>query len=76
MMKHVTETAASDGIPVQVAVTGGTTDGAALQTFGTAMIPLSVPIRYVHSPTELMSMRDFDALIRLLVLVAERIGTW
>ena len=76
LMKRISETAAGQGIPLQVAVTGGTTDGAALQTFGTAMIPLSVPIRYVHSPTEVMSLADFDNLVELLVLVAQNITDW
>jgi putative aminopeptidase FrvX len=76
LMKRVEESAAAENIPLQIAVTGGTTDGAALQTFGTAMIPLSVPIRYVHSPTEIMSLKDFDHLVRLLALVARDITTW
>jgi putative aminopeptidase FrvX len=76
LMRHITEAADAEDIPLQVAVTGGTTDGAALQTFGTAMIPLGVPIRYVHSPTEIMSLRDFDNLVRLVSLVARRIASW
>ena len=76
LMRHITEAAAAEDIPLQLAVTGGTTDGAALQTFGTAMIPLGVPIRYVHSPTEVMSLKDFDNLVRLVSLVARRIASW
>jgi putative aminopeptidase FrvX len=76
LMRRITEMAAQEGIPIQVAVTGGTTDGAALQTFGTTMIPLGVPIRYVHSPTEVMSLTDFDHLTRLLLLVALHIASW
>ena len=76
LMKRISQGAAEEGIPLQVAVTGGTTDGAALQTFGTAMIPLAVPIRYVHSPTEVMSLADFDNLVRLLLLVAENMAAW
>jgi putative aminopeptidase FrvX len=40
------------------------------------MIPLSVPIRYVHSPMEIMSLEDFDNLVRLLVLVGRDIAAW
>lgn len=76
MMKQVTEAAAAEGIPLQVAVTGGTTDGAALQTFGAAMMALAVPVRYVHSPTEVMSLRDYANLVRLVAAIAGRIGTW
>jgi putative aminopeptidase FrvX len=74
MMKHISKAAATQGIPLQVAVTGGTTDGAALQTFGAAMMALAVPVRYVHSPTEVMSLRDYDHLVRLIVLIANEIG--
>jgi putative aminopeptidase FrvX len=76
MMKHISRTAQSHGIPLQVAVTGGTTDGAALQTFGAAMMALAVPVRYVHSPTEVMSLRDYDNLVRLVALVVSEIGGW
>jgi putative aminopeptidase FrvX len=76
LMKEISRAAAAERIPLQVAVTGGTTDGAALQTFGAAMIPLSVPIRYVHSPTEVMSLADFDNLVRLLVIVGRNIAAW
>jgi putative aminopeptidase FrvX len=76
LMKRISDAAAARKIPLQVAVTGGTTDGAALQTFGTAMIPLGVPIRYVHSPTEVMSLKDFDNLVKLVTLVAREITKW
>ncbi|HVP58466.1 MAG TPA: M42 family metallopeptidase [bacterium] len=76
MMKHITQTARVNDIPLQVAVTGGTTDGAALQTFGAAMMALAVPVRYVHSPTEVMSLRDYDHLVKLIALVATEIANW
>jgi putative aminopeptidase FrvX len=76
MMKHVSDAAREEGIPLQVAVTGGATDGAALQTFGAAMMALAVPVRYVHSPTEMMNLADYDNLIRLLASIVRRIGTW
>lgn len=76
LMDHIGDAAEKTGIPIQVAITGGTTDGAAIQTFGTAMIPLGIPIRYVHSPTEVMSLHDFDNLVKLLTLVARNIGSW
>lgn len=76
MMKHVSQAAAEEGIPLQVAVTGGATDGAALQTFGAAMMALAVPVRYVHSPTEVMSLVDYSNLVHLLTAVVGRIGAW
>ena len=76
LMKQISRAAAHEGIPVQVAATGGATDGAALQTFGTLMIALAVPVRYVHSPAEVMSLRDYDNLVKLLAIVAKNIHAW
>jgi putative aminopeptidase FrvX len=76
MMKSVSEVASREGIPVQVTVTSGATDGAAIQTQGTAMIPLSVPVRYVHSPAEVMSLLDYHNLVRLLAAIAGDIAGW
>ena len=76
MMKNVESAAKESKIPTQVAVTSGATDGAAIQTTGAAMIALAVPVRYVHSPVEVMSLRDFDGLVKLVTLIATKIGTW
>jgi putative aminopeptidase FrvX len=76
MMKNVEAAAARARIPTQVAVTSGATDGAAIQTTGAAMIALAVPVRYVHSPVEVMSLRDFDYLVKLVALMAMKIGAW
>jgi putative aminopeptidase FrvX len=76
LMKQVSQTAADEGIPLQVAVTGGATDGGALQTLGAAMMALAVPVRYVHSPTEVMSLVDYQNLIRLVGAIVRRIGGW
>jgi putative aminopeptidase FrvX len=76
LMKQISEAAAGEGIPLQVAVTGGATDGAALQTLGAAMMALAVPVRYVHSPTEVMSLRDYDHLVKLIATIVKHIGKW
>ena len=76
MMKNVEEAARKARIPTQIAVTSGATDGAAIQTTGAAMIALAVPVRYVHSPVEALSLRDFDNLVKLVSLIATDIGTW
>jgi len=76
LMTEITAAAAEERIPVQVAVTRGATDGAAIQTQNVAMIPLSVPVRYVHSPVEVMSLHDYHHLVGLLVLVARKISGW
>ena len=73
---HITAAARDERIPLQSVVTGGATDGAALQTVGAAMMALAIPVRYVHSPTEVMSLNDFDNLVRLVVAIAGKIGGW
>jgi putative aminopeptidase FrvX len=76
LMKNIEAAAGEAGISTQVAVTSGATDGAAIQTHGAAMIALAVPVRYVHSPVEVMSLSDFDGLVKLLTLIAMKISTW
>lgn len=57
-------------IPYQLEVlTGGTTDAAAMQISRGGMPAgcLSIPTRYVHSPSETVDLRDVEATIQLLV---------
>jgi putative aminopeptidase FrvX len=60
-----------EGIPVQLGVTGGATDGIPFLPSGAAMLPLSWPGRYSHSPVEVADLRDVEALVRLIVALAE-----
>jgi endoglucanase len=64
------ETAQTEGIPYQLEVlVGGTTDARAIQTTQ-AGIPagcLSIPTRYVHSPSETVSISDVLNSVKLLV---------
>lgn len=62
----VKKVAAGHGIPVQIGISGGSTDGAAAQTTGAAMVPLGVAIRYTHAPVECISLEDLENLARLL----------
>ena len=57
-------------IPVQLGVTGGATDGIPFLPSGAAMLPLSWPGRYSHSPVEVADLRDVEALVRLIVALA------
>ena len=64
--------AAHAGIPVQLEVlTGGTTDAMSIQT-SRAGVPtgtLSIPSRYVHTPSQLVDLDDVEGAVRLLVEV-------
>lgn len=75
MLSHVgvknwlVRTAEKNGIPYQLEVLeGGTTDARAIQT-SRAGVPagcISIPCRYVHSPSELIDYRDVLASVKLL----------
>jgi putative aminopeptidase FrvX len=67
MMRDTVKKAAGKAkIPLQVGVTGGTTDGAKLQESGAATVPLGIPMRYTHSPAEVVHQDDVENLVRLL----------
>lgn len=59
-------------IPFQREVlTIGTTDAAIIQVSRSGVLTgaLSVPVRYVHSPSELISMDDLEKTVRLLTIL-------
>ena len=59
------------GVPAQVGFTGGATDGMPFLADGPAMLPISWPGRYSHSPVEVADLRDVESLARLIVAVVE-----
>lgn len=62
--------AKTNGIPIQVGTTHGSTDGSSIAPFGAPNVGLSWPGRYSHTPGEVLDLRDVDALIRLITAVA------
>ncbi len=62
--------ARAHAIPVQSGVTGGGNDGAAFLRHGSVDIPISWPLRYSHSPGEVVDMRDVEALARIVAAIA------
>ena len=59
---------------LQRGVTGGETDGVPLQTTGAHMVPLTIPMRYVHSLAETCDLRDVAAARRVLERVVDAAG--
>jgi putative aminopeptidase FrvX len=74
LRKLLEEVAKANKIPLQYGTGGGSTDGAAMQEFGSLMMPIGIPMRYTHSPTECASMKDIDNTVKLVVKAAERIA--
>lgn len=57
-------------IPVQYGVTNGGNDGAAFLLYGSTDVALGWPLRYAHSPAEVIDLRDLDALAKIVTTVA------
>jgi len=74
LRKLIEEVAKAGKLPLQYGTGGGSTDGAAMQDFGSLMMPLGIPMRYTHSPTECASMKDLENLTKLVVLISERLA--
>jgi len=68
---RVVKLAREKDIAVQFGVTGGGNDGAVFTRYGSINIPLGWPLRYSHSPGEVIDTRDFDALSRIITVLAK-----
>jgi putative aminopeptidase FrvX len=62
--------ARANAIPVQYGVTGGGNDGSVYLRYGAVDIPIAWPLRYSHSPGEVIDTRDVDALARIVAAIA------
>ncbi|MGQ9681366.1 MAG: M42 family metallopeptidase [Anaerolineae bacterium] len=68
--RWMVDTARAEGIPYQLEVlVGGSTDGMAMQTSraGMPVGVLSIPTRYVHTPSEMVDYGDVQNTVRLLL---------
>ncbi len=59
------------GIALQVGTTNGGNDGSMFVPYGVVDVPLSWPLRYSHSPAEVIDLRDLVSLGDLVRAVAE-----
>ena len=73
------ETADAEGIPYTIEVSTGTTstdmDAMYLSRAGVATGLVSIPLRYMHSPTEIVDLADVDACIKLVAAFAKRLDS-
>jgi putative aminopeptidase FrvX len=70
-VERVLRLAHANQIPLQLGVTGGGNDGATFVPYGAVDIALGWPLRYSHSPAEVIDTRDVDALARIISLIAQ-----
>lgn len=72
------ETAESEGIPYQIEAAGGGTgtDANAMQISRAGMATglVSVPLRYMHTPCELLALEDVENTARLLASFTRRVN--
>lgn len=70
LVERVLRIARRNGIPAQYGVTGGGNDGSAFLRYGSIDVALGWPLRYSHSPGEVIDTRDLDALSRIVAAVS------
>lgn len=68
---RVVKMAKANNIPVQLGITGGGNDGSVFLPYGTIDIGLGWPLRYSHSPGEVIDTRDLDGLAKILAVLAK-----
>jgi putative aminopeptidase len=70
LVEKVLKLARDNQIPAQFGVTGGGNDGSAFVRYGSIDVALGWPLRYSHSPAEVIDTRDVDALGRIVATIA------
>ena len=70
-IERVARIAKAAGVPLQVGVTNGGNDGSEFARVGAIDVALAWPLRYSHSPAEMMDLRDLRALSRIVAAVAK-----
>jgi putative aminopeptidase len=70
LVEKVIKLARANQIPVQYGVTGGGNDGSTFLRYGSVDIALGWPLRYSHSPAEVIDTRDVDSLARIIAAIA------
>ncbi|MCD6581830.1 MAG: M42 family metallopeptidase [Desulfuromusa sp.] len=77
LFKLLVETAVTEEIPIQIIgvprATGTDANVMQLSRGGVATALLAIPLRYMHTPVETLSLSDLDQAIKLLVAVVKRI---
>ncbi len=64
------ELARQNGVPLQLGTTNGGNDGSAFRGWGVVDIPIGWPLRYSHSPVEVIDLVDLVSLANLIAVIA------
>ncbi|MHA2621023.1 MAG: M42 family metallopeptidase [bacterium JZ-2024 1] len=67
LVAKVEDVASEEGINLQYAVSGGTTDAAAVFEGGSPAVPIAIPLAFTHSPVEIASLTDVEQAIEICV---------
>ncbi|HXY79168.1 MAG TPA: M20/M25/M40 family metallo-hydrolase [Candidatus Bathyarchaeia archaeon] len=70
LVNRLAQLARANQIPYQIGITGGGNDGSTFVPYGSVDIALGWPLRYSHSPAEVIDTRDVDALARIVAAIA------
>jgi len=69
---RVVAMAREHSIPVQYGVTGGGNDGAVFVRYGSVDVAMGWPLRYAHSPGEVIDTKDVDALGKIVEAIGRQ----
>jgi putative aminopeptidase FrvX len=69
-VERVRRIAEASHIPLQIGTTNGGNDGSEFVRYGAFDVPLAWPLRYSHSPAEVIDLSDLHALGLLIAAVA------
>lgn len=70
-LEKIQKLAHANQIPIQYGVTSGGNDGSAFLRYGSLDVALGWPLRYSHSPAEVIDTRDVDSLAHIIAAVAK-----
>jgi putative aminopeptidase FrvX len=71
LVERLIKLARTNQIPVQYGATGGGNDGSAFVRYGSVDIALGWPLRYSHSPAEVIDTRDVDSLAHIITAISK-----
>ena len=71
-VERVVALAKEKTIPVQYGVTGGGNDGSVFTRYGSVDVALGWPLRYSHSPGEVIDTKDLEALGKIVEVIARK----